>query len=128
MRLVTYQHEGQSRLGAQLDEQIVDLNRAYHAAMRHTGNEDELAVADLRIPADMIGLLRGGETSLSAAQQAVAFVRRQLEVDSNTLNQQGIVYAIESVSLLQPVLRPGKSHLPGIELSRPRRRSRHGHT
>jgi len=108
MRLVTYQHEGQSRVGAQLDERVVDLNRAYHAALRHMGNEDELAVADLRVPADMIGLLNGGETSLRAAQQALAFVGRQLEVEGNTLKQQGIVYALENVTLLQPVMRPGK--------------------
>src|SRR6266487_1644226 len=108
MRLVTYQHEGQSRTGAQLDEQVVDLNRAYHAALRHMGNEDELAVADVRVPTDMIGLLRGGDTSLRAAQQAVAFVRSQLEGNDKTLSLQGITYAIDRVSLLPPVLRPGK--------------------
>ncbi len=108
MRLVTYQHEGQSRTGAQLDEQVVDLNRAYHAALRHMGNEDELAVADVRVPTDMIGLLRGGDTSLRAAQQAVAFVRSQLEGNDKTLSLQGITYAIDRVSLLPPVMRPGK--------------------
>ena len=108
MRLVTYQHEGQSRTGAQLDEQVVDLNRAYHAALWHMGNEDELAVADVRVPTDMIGLLRGGDTSLRAAQQAVAFVRSQLEGNDKTLSLQGITYAIDRVSLLPPVMRPGK--------------------
>jgi acylpyruvate hydrolase len=108
MRLVTYQHEGQSRTGARLDEQIVDLNRAYRAALQHTGNKDELVVADARVPTDMIGLLRGGETSLRAVQQAIAFVRSQLEGNGKTLNQQGIVYAIDGVWLLPPVLRPGK--------------------
>ncbi len=119
MRLVTYQHKGQSRAGAQLDEQVVDLNRAYHAALQHSGNEDELAVADARVPIDMIGLLKGGDTSLRAAGQAIAFVRSQLEgQESPTINradainrvptQQGIVYTIDRVSLLPPVLRPGK--------------------
>src|SRR5215467_2610708 len=99
MRLVTYQHEGQSRTGAELDEQIVDLNRAYHAALQHTGNEDELAVADARVPIDMIGLLKGGDTSLRAAGQAIAFVSSQLEGHRQSLIQQGIVYAIDRVSL-----------------------------
>jgi len=108
MRLVTYQHEGQSRSGAQLDELIIDLNRAYYSAVKHIGNEDELAVAAMRVPPDMIDLLRGGDTSLKAAQQALDFVRSQLKEKDNTLEQQGIVYALESVSLLQPVLRPGK--------------------
>ncbi len=108
MRLVTYHFEGQSRAGAQLDEQVVDLNRAYHAALQHTGNEDELAVADARVPIDMIGLLKGGDTSLRAAGQAIAFARSQLTGNGKTLNEEGIAYASDRVSLLPPVLRPSK--------------------
>jgi acylpyruvate hydrolase len=108
MRLVTYQREGQFRTGAQLDKQVVDLNRAHRAALHQTENEDELAVADARVPTDMTGLLRGGDTSLRAVQQAVAFARGQLEVSGKTLNQQGIVYATDDISLLPPVVRPGK--------------------
>src|SRR5215472_1120875 len=108
MRLVTYQREGLSRIGAQLDEWFVDLNRAYHAAVRHWGNEDEEDVADARVPLDMIDLLKGGETSLKAAQQALDFVHGQLREKENVLKQQGIVYALESVSLLSPIIRPGK--------------------
>ncbi len=108
MRLVTYRREGQSRSGALMDELIIDLSRAYHAAKKHSGNEDELAIAALRIPADLIDLLRGGETSLRAAQQALDFVRSQLKGNDRALKQQGIVYALESVALLQPVLHPGK--------------------
>ena len=108
MRLVTYQHEGQSRIGAQRDGQIVDLNRAYQALQRQRGNDDELAVANLRVPSDMIGLLRGGETSIRAAQEAVAFVREQLSASDNPSDFEGIVYAIERIELLSPVLRPSK--------------------
>jgi acylpyruvate hydrolase len=108
MRLVTYQHESQSRSAVLLDEQVIDLNRAYRAMLKHRGNEDELSVADARIPTDIIGLLRGGDTSLEAAKQAIAFVRSQLEGNDRTLNRQGIVYASAAVTLLPPVLRPGK--------------------
>ena len=108
MRLVTYQHEGQSRIGAQLDGLIVDLNRAYRAGLRHVGNNDELAVANLRVPGDMIGLLSGGGASFRAAEQAVAFVQEQLSAGDNDLRLQGIVYALDQVSLLSPVLRPSK--------------------
>src|SRR6266568_1088706 len=108
MRLVTYQREGQARTGAQLDEQVVDLNRAYRAALQHTGDDDELVVADARVPIDMTGLLRGGDTSLRAAQQAVAFVRSQLEGNGKILKQQGVVYATDDISLLPPVVRPSK--------------------
>ncbi len=108
MRLVTYQREGQSRIGAQLDGQVVDLNRAYQAALHHAGNNDELAVADLRVPPDMIGLLSGGGTALSAAQEALAFVRERLAAGDSPHDLAGIVHAIDHVSLLPPVLRPGK--------------------
>lgn len=108
MRLVTYQREGQARTGVQLEESIIDLNRAYRAALHHMGNVNELAVADLRLPVDMVNLLSGGEASLHAASRAVAFVQERLSAGDTTLNSQGILYSIGQVSLLSPVLRPGK--------------------
>ncbi|HEY7348428.1 MAG TPA: fumarylacetoacetate hydrolase family protein [Ktedonobacterales bacterium] len=108
MRLVTYQREGPPRTGAQWDEQIIDLNRAYRAALQQAENADELAVADARVPTDMIDLLSGGETSLKAARQAIAFVRGQLESHARALHAQGILHAADQVSFLPPVLRPGK--------------------
>ncbi len=108
MRLVTYQREGQARTGALLDEQIIDLNRAYRAALQQAGNHDELAVADARVPTDMVAFLGGGDASLKAAQEALAFARGQRASNASALHTQGIVYAPEQVALLQPVLRPSK--------------------
>jgi acylpyruvate hydrolase len=108
MRLVTYQHEGQVRTGALLGEFVVDLNRAYRAALQHLGNVNELAVADLRLPIDMVSLLNGGEASLSAAGRAVTFVQERQAAGDPTLDKQGILYATGRVTLLAPVLRPGK--------------------
>lgn len=61
MKLVTYQRELQTRVGALLNGKVVDLNRAYRAALIHEGNESELAVADARIPATMMAFLAGGK-------------------------------------------------------------------
>jgi acylpyruvate hydrolase len=108
MRLVTYQREGQARTGAQLDEQVIDLNRAYRAAVQHAENEAELAVADARVPASMVDLLSGGHISLRAAQTALDFVRNQLQGDASALHAQGIVHTLDQVTLLPPVVRPGK--------------------
>ncbi|HEY0752795.1 MAG TPA: fumarylacetoacetate hydrolase family protein [Ktedonobacteraceae bacterium] len=108
MRLVTYQHEGQARTGALLGEAVIDLNRAYRAALRHLGNANELAVADLRLPVDMVSLLHGGEAALSAAGRAVAFAQERLSASDATLTSQGILYATGQVTLLAPVLRPEK--------------------
>lgn len=108
MRLVTYRHEGQARTGAFLQASIVDLNRAYKAALHHLENANELAVADARLPIDMVSLLSGGEASLSAARRAVAFVQERQAAGDTTLSTQGILYASEHVELLSPVLRPDK--------------------
>ncbi len=108
MRLVTYQHEGQTRTGALVGESVVDLNRAYRAALRHLGNTNELAVADLRLPVDMVALLNGGEAALSAAGRAVAFVQERLTAGDTTPGSQGILYPRGYITLLSPVVRPGK--------------------
>lgn len=108
MRLVTYQREGQARTGAELAGYYVDLNRAYRALLEQIHNENELAVADARVPSEMIALLHGGEASLAAVQRALDFVSQQLKSDGNTLSQQGIVYSADQVTLLAPVLRPNK--------------------
>ncbi|MGD8240679.1 MAG: fumarylacetoacetate hydrolase family protein [Armatimonadota bacterium] len=54
MRLLTFELDGERRVGARAGEAIVDLNRA-----------------DSSIPADMRGLLEGGEAVLEAARGAV---------------------------------------------------------
>src|SRR5260370_37669469 len=113
MRLVTYQRKGQARTGAQLDEQVVDLNRAYRAALQHEGNDDELAVADARVPTDMTGLLRGGETALRAAPQGVAFWARHLEVRGKKRKQQGVGDVTGDLSRLSSPRR----HRTGVCLS-----------
>src|SRR5258708_13649015 len=57
----------------------------------------------------MVGWLAGGEDSLKAAGRAVAFAQgHRLETGDTMLAAQGILYAIDHVTLLAPVLRPGK--------------------
>ncbi len=143
MKLVTYQHEGQVRTGAKLNGQIVDLNRAYKVALYHSGNHDELTVADARVSTNMVALLNGGDASMRAAQQAVSFIEEQLDASHGEtgepgimamaqqalsyvqaqigafgkalkLGTQGILYAASDVSLLPPILRPGKVVCMGL--------------
>jgi hypothetical protein len=77
MRLVTYSRNGRTALGSLLREEVVDLHRAHRAALKHSGDLDELAVAVLRVPPDLLGLLQGGEAFLTAARRALAFVEEQ---------------------------------------------------
>ena len=143
MKLVTYQYQLQTRGGALLDGKVVDLNRAYRAALVHSGNDSELAVADARIPNNMIAMLNGGIGSMEAVKLALDFVHdfvaatNEGESEKQTagkpgffasiskafnhvqeqvgafgqkvkLGEYGILNPVSQVSLLAPVLRPGK--------------------
>jgi acylpyruvate hydrolase len=125
MRLVTYARNGQMALGSLLraeaeaagegqevvQEVVVDLHRAYQAALQQSGDpgdHDELAVAGLRVPPDLLGLLRGGEASLAAARRALAFVERQRAAGDARDAQGALCDPLADVVLAAPVLRPGK--------------------
>ncbi len=114
MRLMTYLREGQSRVGAKLDDRVIDLNRAYRLWWLDNRNPAELAAADARVPVDMLALLAGGKASLDAAQKAVAFVREHLTPGDKTLKWQGVAYSLDEITLRPPVLRPGKIICVGL--------------
>jgi acylpyruvate hydrolase len=103
MKLVTYKRAGQAALGALLDGRVVDLRRAYSAALRFHGDVDELAVAPLRVPGSLLRLLRGGEASMRAARLALRFVQERPRGDLD-----GLLHPLAEVQLLPPVRRPGK--------------------
>jgi len=114
MKFVTYLRQGQTRLGALLQGQVVDLNRAYRAALRHDGDYEELAVADARVPPDLLGLLQGGEKSRAAAARALAFLQEQRAAGATDLQTQGLCCAPGDVELRAPILRPGKIVCVGL--------------
>jgi acylpyruvate hydrolase len=106
MKLVTYSWNGTVALGALADGRVVDLHRAHAAALRQRGDADELAVAELRVPGGLVGLLRGGAASLAAARRALRFALEQ--------GQEGMFLPLEDVELLAPVEHPGKVVCVGL--------------
>lgn len=108
MKLITYQTSGETRIGAQWHDWVIDLNRTYKAALRWHGVQDDLVIADARVPPSMIDLLHGGATSLQAAQHALTFVQEQGAQNPAGLQQQGMLWPLAEVAYLPPVLRPGK--------------------
>jgi acylpyruvate hydrolase len=110
MKLITYSWKGQVLLGALLNQQVVDLRRAYAAALHHWGDADEMAVADLRVPGDLLGLLRGGAASMAAARRALTFVKEQGVGNPAEVPR----YPLAEVELLAPVQRPGKVVCVGL--------------
>ena len=83
MRLITFVHAGQERLGALAgadgQERVYDLNRL-----------------EPRLPADMLAFLEGGQTTLALAQQALAAATPAQGLDP------------AAVTLKAPIPRPGK--------------------
>jgi acylpyruvate hydrolase len=110
MKLVTYSWKGHVALGALADGQVVDLHRAHRASLLRARDSDELAVADLRVPADLLGLLQGGERSMAAARHALAFVEEHRALDS----AQGLSHRVSDVEFLAPIQRPGKVICVGL--------------
>jgi acylpyruvate hydrolase len=110
MRLVAYSVRGRVALGALRRDGVVDLDRAYRAALHHGGELDELAVADRRVPPDLQDFLGGGVTAMSAARRALAYVeQRQLEG-----GQDALFHPIADVELLPPIRSPGKLICVGL--------------
>ncbi|MCG2783858.1 MAG: fumarylacetoacetate hydrolase family protein [Anaerolineae bacterium] len=79
MRLITFQHHGQIRLGAQIGESILDLNKANPA-----------------LPADIFLLLSAGASALELAREALAEAKPHAFI------------SLSEAILLAPVPHPGK--------------------
>ncbi len=110
MKLVTFQVNGplgaQRRLGALLDERIVDLTTAYATYLaRETDEPTPRELAQLRTPPDLIGWLRGQHRSREAAEQALAFTREQAP-DGRGLDDARLSFERGEVRLLAPLPRP----------------------
>ena len=87
MKLVTYQSNGATNVGALVGDQVIDLAAAHAAAGNSTA-----------FPSDMIALLTAGEAGMAQARAALAHAQ-----------QSGAhATAADAVTFLPPVVRPGK--------------------
>jgi acylpyruvate hydrolase len=110
MKLVTYSRHAHAALGALAPEGVVDLHRAHRAALSFSGNTEELADADLRVPGELQGLLCGGTRALEAARRALEFARERRDV----ADRAGVWADVSETAFLAPVLRPGKIVCVGL--------------
>lgn len=92
MRIATFEHDGGTRLGAILEDRILDL-----AASALANNENPLLFADMQ------AFLNGGNPALSLAGKLSRAGRNRPES-----------YALQSVRLKAPVPRPGKIVAVGL--------------
>src|SRR5882762_755892 len=115
MRLVTFENlVGASRIGAYVGSgQIIDLSSACALHLRdhqHEAAFDRLANA--LVPPNMRALFEGGDTSLNAAQSALAFA---LERGNRTSGCQGVpvFYDLSAVRLKAPIVPKKFFHTAG---------------
>jgi acylpyruvate hydrolase len=111
LKLVTYAYEGETRVGAVADGQVIDLNRAYEALLRERGDSRARAMADAIVPPDMAELLAGEKRSMDGAKEAVSFAQR---LPAAQMRKRGILRDLAAVELKAPVPRPTKITLMGF--------------
>ncbi|MFQ6017568.1 MAG: fumarylacetoacetate hydrolase family protein, partial [Kiloniellaceae bacterium] len=111
LKLVTYDYEGQTRIGAVVDDSVIDLNSAYVALLQQRGDPRPRAMANAIVPPDMREFLAGEERSLKAAAEAVAFARKGL---AEAMRAAGILRDLKAVKLRAPIPRPPKITLMGF--------------
>jgi acylpyruvate hydrolase len=116
MKLVTFAHRGTQRVGLLEGERIIDVNRAYIAMLAQRGDLRPCAMADALVPAEMIGILEGGEPALAAVREARAYAREGLAAadQAEVLRRDGVVFTLSEVTLKAPIPRPGKLILLGL--------------
>jgi len=102
MRLYTFEHHGESHVGAEHNGRLVDLQAADAALSLSQG----LAHTTQTLPSSMLALLWAGESGLNAARRALRFAS---EAGSAKINLD-----FSEVRLLAPIPRPGKILCSGI--------------
>jgi acylpyruvate hydrolase len=107
---VSFRHLEQTRIGALLDERVIDLNRAYRACLESAGERIDSGEADSIVPAEMSDFLAGGTKTMSAARRALDFSEERMDDPAGLLSDEagGVWFPIRDIELLSPVPRPGK--------------------
>ncbi|ANX13929.1 2-hydroxyhepta-2,4-diene-1,7-dioate isomerase [Fictibacillus arsenicus] len=101
MKLLTFTHNGKSRIGAIENEKVVDLHAALELKFETEGKLRAAQLAEAYIPEDMTGFLQGGKESLDLAQESISFA-----LETETAVQ--LVFDREEVKIEAPVPAPGK--------------------
>jgi acylpyruvate hydrolase len=104
MKLVTFIHHDQERLGAVASAgQLVDLERAYGLYLREVkGQALGEQLAPIVLGRDMCEFLQRGEKGWNAVREALAYADTKANIADN-----GMIFDRRQVRLMAPVPRPG---------------------
>ncbi len=101
MKLVTFTHNGETRIAALENGKLIDLHAAFKTKLASEGNLRAAQIAEAHIPKDMNGFLQGGTESMNLAKEAIdyAFMKNHKEK---------LVFEEGEVKIEAPVPSPGK--------------------
>jgi len=105
MRLVTFEDSvTRSRIGAVTnDARVIDLHSACALYLRDVEGESAFyRLADALVPPSMLGLFKGGDTSLEAAHKAFEYARSNPAVAGP--KGEAIVHSVSEVKLKAPIV------------------------
>jgi 2-keto-4-pentenoate hydratase/2-oxohepta-3-ene-1,7-dioic acid hydratase in catechol pathway len=97
------------RIGALVENKIVDLNLAYARYLSESGTTGRpYEVAAALIPPDMVAFFKAGKLANDTARKVIDFVHEHLKQGTTVVGPQGekVVYNSPDVKLLAPVPRP----------------------
>lgn len=119
MRLVTYLHHSDIKLGAQLNNWILDLRRAqnYQSGSKFVTNGSILSNA--LIPESMTELINSDSPFMKEAQNRVNFIKEALPNAGGKLKSNAILVQSDQVTLMPPVRNPGKLICVGMNYPSP---------
>lgn len=104
-RLARFRHSGEDRLGVVLEDDYVDLTRAFAASLTAKGEARAAALAAAVLPPDALAYLQNGATATAALQEAVAYARG---LDTAVARSEGILVPRSAAKVLVPIPNPPK--------------------
>ncbi len=110
MKLLTFVAGPAQRVGALVNETVVDVTVAYAAALAAEGRPRAEGVAAAMVPPDMRDILQGGDAALEAVRRGVRFAEEHRKAGRQVAGPGGAraVYALKEVRIRPPVPNPQK--------------------
>ena len=110
MRLLTFAARGQTRLGVEAGDWVIDLNRAARAHFVARGASRAAAQAFALLPPTMTAFLAGGSDAMAAAKDVTGRMQGALRNPRETsrLQHDGVLWASSDIERLPPVPSPSK--------------------
>ncbi len=103
MKYSTFKFNGQYKIGALLDDYLVDVQRAYALYLKEIEKDnqaDEMAKAI--IPNSFTNFLAAGKRSWEAARKSYEYVKK-MDKDILGINEEFIFYSLEDIKLQLPI-------------------------